>query len=81
MEDANIVAPAYEAYMKKASELQSEFGNILMKYSKLAFGCDEKCVSDCLNYEFINFYEIPDCVKSCPCESEMIKIERGSGDL
>ncbi len=61
-ENMKYVRPAYDKYMKKADDLHEEFGELLMEHGSKVLGCDEKCLSDCLDTDFISFWEIPECV-------------------
>lgn len=71
-----LVGPSYDAYLAKAGDLHEEFGDLVIKHGSKILGCDEKCLSDCMNPHFVSFWEIPSCVKHCKCEYGMIRIEQ-----
>jgi hypothetical protein len=80
VENMRLVRPALDAYLKKASALHEEFGDLLLEHGSKIFGCDESCVSDCLKPEFISFWEIPMCLKDCRCQEGLISIEQIRGE-
>ena len=80
VENMRLVRPAFDAYLKKASALHEEFGDLLLEHGSKIFGCDESCVSDCLKPEFISFWEIPMCLKDCRCQEGLISIEQVRGE-
>lgn len=79
MENMKLLKPSFDAYMSKASELHEEFGDLLLEHGSKVFGCDEECLEDCLNPQFVSYWEMPLCVKHCKCKFELIKIDKLSG--
>ena len=54
-----MIQPALDDYLKKEATLHDQFAQLLKDHAPAAFGCDAKCIEDCLNKTFITFYEIP----------------------
>ena len=81
VENMKRVKPAFDAYLEKASELHQEFGELLKEHGAKILGCEETCIEDCLDTDFISFWEIPMCVKNCHCKEGLISIERGGEEL
>jgi hypothetical protein len=81
LENMKLVKPSFDAYLAKASGLHEEFGDLLLEHASKVFGCDEECLEDCLNPQFISFYEIPMCIKHCKCKYGLVKIEREGSDI
>jgi hypothetical protein len=79
VQNMRLVKPAYDAYLTKASDLHEEFGDLVKEHAATIFGCDEKCIDDCLDPNFISFWEIPVCVSHCRCKNGVITINRLGG--
>lgn len=79
IENMRLVRPSYEAYMNKASKLHEEFGELVKEHVSKVLGCDESCLEDCFDQEFVSFYELPKCLKHCKCKEGLITIEREGG--
>ena len=77
-ENMRLIKPSLDAYLNKASDLHMEFGELLREHAAKVLGCDEECIDDCLNPNFVSFWEIPMCVKSCKCQQGLINIQRES---
>ena len=75
-ENIKLVKPTFEEYVTKASALHDEFGELLLEHGSKMLGCDEDCISDCLDKEFVSFWELPKCIKHCKCERGALTIER-----
>lgn len=80
VENMKLVKPSFEAYMRKAGDLHNEFGELVKEHVSKVLGCDESCLEDCFDHEFVSFYEVPKCLKHCRCEKGLITIER-EGDI
>jgi len=81
VDNMKLVKPSFDAYLEKASGLHEEFGELLKDPSSKILGCDETCIEDCLDTDFVSFWEIPMCVKDCQCKHGLISIKRGSEDV
>ncbi len=64
-QNMKYVRPAFDAYLSKASGLHEEFGELVKEHAGKLLGCDESCVEDCLDPNFVSFWEIPMCIKHC----------------
>lgn len=71
--------PALEDYLTKSQDLHEEFGELLKEHTSKVLGCDEECIDDCLDVDFVSFWEIPMCVRSCKCKYGLISINQESG--
>ena len=78
-ENMKLVRPAFDKYMAKAGALHEEFGKLVREHTSKAFGCDEGCIEDCLDKDFVTFWEIPMCMRSCHCKEGVIAINRVGG--
>jgi len=68
-----------EAYLAKARSLEDEFAALVRKHAVEGLECEPKCIDDCMKKEFIDFYEVPECLRFCQCKEEKIlKIDDGS---
>lgn len=56
---------------------QQEFADFVKDQSSKILECDQECVNDCVNAEFIQFSEIPQCLKYCYCAPGALTIEDG----
>lgn len=76
VENMKKVRPSFDKYLEKSKGLHEEFADLLKEHGSKIFGCDESCIEDCLDTTFVNFWEIPMCVKNCKCKYGLIQIER-----
>ena len=77
VENMKRVRPSFDAYLEKASGLHEEFADLLKEHASKILGCEESCIEDCLDTEFVSYWEIPMCVSNCRCENGLITINRG----
>lgn len=63
MENIKLLKPSFDTYMMKASGLHHEFGELLKEHGSKVLGCDETCLEDCLDPNFVSYWEIPTCVR------------------
>jgi hypothetical protein len=76
-EGLKIVKPTLENYMVKTRSLHEEFGDLIKEHGVRVFGCDESCVSDCVDRpDLVSFWEVPICLSHCKCGKGLIHIER-----
>lgn len=80
MENIKLLKPAFDTYMSKAAGLHEEFGELLKEHSAKVLGCDEECLEDCLDPNFVSFWEVPLCVKHCKCQNGLITIDKVGED-
>jgi len=82
-ESLNIVEPVWDEYLRKEKDLHEDFTKLLRFHATKTFGCDEKCLDDCLDRtNFINFWEIPVCVRHCKCNMKrIVDLEGGQVNL
>jgi hypothetical protein len=80
-QNMKLVRPAFDAYLNKASDLHEEFGELLKEHGSKILGCDEKCIDDCLDPDFVSFWEIPMCIKHCKCKRGVISINKSGGEF
>ena len=76
-----ILKPRVEAYLEKEKNLHDEFADMIRKHAIEGFGCDKRCINDCLNRKYITFFEIPKCVMHCPCKQRILNLEGGRYNL
>lgn len=69
--------PAIEAYRKKEKTLHRGFNELVRKHATHTFGCDESCLSTCLDdITLISFWHVPKCLKHCRCTfGKVLEIE------
>lgn len=78
-EDMKIIKPSYDSYLIKARDLHEEFGELVLEHAGNVFGCDNECLSDCVERpDMVSFWEVPLCLKKCKCGSKqgLIRIDR-----
>ena len=63
-----LTGPAIMELQETLLANQQEFADFLSEQATNVLGCDPTCVNDCVNQEFIDFTEIPECIKYCPCD-------------
>jgi len=66
-----------EEFAKKAETLKADWITLVRKNAIDVLGCDETCVNDCTNKEFIQFGEIGQCIKFCQCNQNVIDLTMG----
>lgn len=62
------IGPSIMDLQETLAANQQDFANFVANQSISVLGCDPTCVNDCVNQDFIDFMEIPQCLKYCPCD-------------
>lgn len=74
------IYPAVVEYQETLEKHRDEFAEYVRKQADV-LGCDSQCIDDCTNYEYVTYWELPQCIKWCPCEYGVIEITDGELDL
>lgn len=53
---------------------KQEFADFVKNTAADVLECDEQCLNDCVNDQYIEFLEIPQCLKYCYCEQAVFDI-------
>lgn len=69
-----MIAPAAFELQQTLQNNQKEFADLVEKQAVEVLNCDPTCIHDCVNDQYIEFLEIPQCLKYCPCGEGVIEI-------
>lgn len=54
---------------------ESEFADFVRNTAATVLQCDDGCVDECVNQEWVEFYDVPKCLKYCDCQQGVLDIE------
>lgn len=57
---------------------QQEFEDYVSQQAKNVLRCADGCVDICLNQEWVEFHEVPKCLKWCDCGQNVIDVTETS---
>lgn len=64
---------ALSNYFRKEKLMYTQVKILTKKHAIKTFGCDETCVNDCLNSDFLSFLQLPSCVLQCECHQNLVR--------
>ncbi len=65
--------------MKKEKLLHTQFDILFKKHALRGFNCSEECIDDCLNRDYVTFFQLPVCLAQndwCGCSQKIFWLKK-----
>ncbi|CDW72883.1 UNKNOWN [Stylonychia lemnae] len=58
---------------------KDEFAQVVKDVTNDLTNCDQECINDCVDGQWVNYFEIPKCMSRCQCGQDLFKV--GNADF
>jgi len=73
-DDSKTIEWASKDYEFELALHKEEYARLVKSLTEDLTNCDQECVEECTNGEWVQFFESPRCLSQCRCEVDFARI-------